>query len=159
MSDLLSTAFAAHAWLIANVPTATGLETFDRVVLGEELPDSFVVVGKITNLHQQWAGFGNDRADEEYTITGFVRVYTGDDPNTAEAETLASQAWGYIHNIVQLISKVETVNGVQGDETLGGNVFYAHLETANELDIGATNTGGLEIGVEFTIACRAQVYK
>lgn len=149
MSGLTSTSPAAHAYLVANIATATGIQTFNRSALGTDLEERLIVVGGITNLVQNWAGLGNDRRDETYKIGCMVRVFTGDNPTTADVDTLAAACWAYVEDVVQLLIT---------DFTLGGNVIFAELASASELPPAAPN-GGVEIAVEFEIACRAQVLK
>lgn len=153
VTNLQSTAFAAHAWLESALATATGLQTFNRKAFGSELPDNFLVVGAIEDVVQTWAGLGNQRRDETYSIRGLVRVYSGNDPTTIDVDALAQSAWAYVQQIVAVIA-----GPLGGDSSLGGNVIYAGLHQADELEADVPPAGGLEIAVEWVIACRAQVF-
>lgn len=148
MSNLQSTAPAAHAYLVTNIATALGIQTFNRSALGTNLNDDLCVVGKIDNLEQTWAGpNGASRKDERYDIHVMVRALNGDDPTELDVEALATTAWGYVQGVVELLAT---------DYSLGGAVVYAEITHADEMD-PAQVKGGVEIAVEFVITCIAQV--
>lgn len=149
MSNLESTAPGAHAYLIAQLPTALGIQTFNRSALGTDLENERAVVGEITNLEQEWAGLGNSRRDESYEIQILISVTSGNDPTDADIDALSDTAWGFVQDIVNLL---------ESDWTLGGNVIFAQVAKATENPIAMTGAGP-EIAIEVTISCRAQVIK
>lgn len=159
MSNLQSTASPAHKWLRTNIAAALGIPTFNRVVTGTNIPDDFIVVGAVGKLAQQWAAFGNERRDEDYVISCYVRVYQGGDVTGDELDTLFDDAWQYVNGVVALITQGLTVNGVAGDPSLGGAAFFAQMVAADEQKPEMLNSGGIEAVVVFDIACRGQVTK
>lgn len=157
MSALQSTSTPAHKWLRSNVATATGLPTFNRVVTTETQPDTYIVVGAVKKLKQDWAGLGNMRRDEHYVIPCFVRVFQKGNVSDSSVDTMYDTAWQYVNGVVAVITRGLSLGGVVGDPTLGGNVIFAELQDADEVEPASTTAGGIEVGVTFDIACRSQI--
>ncbi len=147
MSHWVSSAPAAHAYLVENIPTAVGIQTFNRSALGTDLENDRIVVGSIQTLEQSWAGLGSLRRDEEYAIHCLVSVYNGNDPTSVDVDAMAAQCWGYVQDVVNLLAT---------DMTLGGVVLWSELKNAEELPLTSPN-GGVEFAIAFEIFCRMQI--
>lgn len=148
-----STAPAAHAYLVTQIPTTLGIQTFNRSSLGTDLENDRFVVGEVTSLVQDFATLGGTisaHRDETYDIHCLITVFRGDDPTSADMDTIATVAWGYYQQVIELIATDTTLGSALG---IGG---WAEMKTAYELP-PEQPLGGIEFALEFEIACRAML--
>lgn len=143
--------------LTALFPTGGDVEVVDGQ-LTDYVKGSRVEVLGVHDWHQEPAGLGNMRRDEEFTIRCVLTVFQGNQDRSA----IRTAAFGYLFQIEDTITSDPNLLGQTwftgpGAGSPGtGAVRFAQFRRG-EMRAGPTTKGGWAVELDFEIACEATI--
>jgi hypothetical protein len=142
--DICRTAPGLDGVLVIDGPPVGDMSDADLIAIGWS-PGSDTAGAE---LQQDFAYAGARSRDEDFTVTGWIESWSGDD----QVEPRRVRAF-------ELLGVLETALRASGPNptapTLGGAVLWAHLTRA-QLQQFSTDQG-IRAGIAFTITCRARI--
>jgi hypothetical protein len=127
---------------VVDGPTAVNLTQRRRIHIGWS-PDSEQAV----EVAQDFSSAGARTRDETFVISCYAESRGGD----KDMSFRRTDAFDLVGEVEQALRATDAAPEAP---TLNGTVLWAHLTTGN---VQQSASEGAEVGVEFTVACRARI--